>query len=1255
MRLTYLILTFIVSTFLSNNSFSQEKKYQSLLWEISGNGLEKKSYLYGTMHVSEKISYHLSSTFFEKLLNADFVATESDPTTWNDASNLYAIPMEYANSKFYTSFYSFPIEKRNLFPLFAGINYTQTNLMSRTDARLSDYQEDTYLDMFIYRTGRKYNKQCVGLENAKESMVTIYQGNVDARNVEFTFDEQALSKLQKDKSTQQLLQEYYREKDLDMLDSLMRLTTHPKILEGLLYKRNITMAKSMDSLMKLGSLFAGVGASHLPGDLGMIELLKQKGYTVSPIFSDYNDKGRNSKKEIDEYFLKPTLTSVKSADGMIELPMFEHYTEDIDRMESSDIVNGGFINVKRVSIKDYLRKDSITFNPLTLDSLFFENIPGDIIEKKTYSENGYTVFDIVSTTKTKKAEHYRYYITPLEIIAVIMGGDGEYVRKFENLVFDKIKIKEVNGAKKTIAPQRGGFEIRIPEYYKSIGDYSFNQAFRDIELQAYDKSNGGYYFLSEKTSTEQKELFDTKFELKRIAFEYLFQLDANEINSSFDQNKLAYYSKAVIGNKEINLMVTISGSKYYLLGTINTTQDETDKFFESFKFKKLITTVELYEFHDEVSNLTVEIPKHSNEYLTMNLKSKLKEWSSKDKFNIYEGDGGRYVFYNPTGEMAEVGYYNYGKYTSFESRTAFWKDFKNNITANFDSDEDTLEVKENITNKQRKEWNYNVSRWQLDMKDAQIEDKYVFINEELTEPDNEGVQILTGLVVKENSVLATRLKAILTPNSFYYIHSTVEKLNPEKSEFINHCFESISIKVSEKKYSIFDDKVDLYIDDLNSLVDSVHYSAIQSTEELVINQGNVGKIITLLETYEFLQEELYAKFELIDQVLEIDEEAGVSYLEKIYKSENVLPSTQLKVLQKLALLEDKKVYVKIQKLMEFDLPLADNKRDIYTLFNYFQLSKNSDILFPDILQYYVVPEYNKALIDFTEFAVNENKVTARKLKSYKKLLLTNAKLDYKRLKAWKNEQDLADLESYDRPYYFDYRPEAPIEDLLSYINVLKVFKNDKDVHELIEKIERLDIDEYYLDVVRNQVSKGYTIDEKIVNRLLENNETKFSMFQAMHHIDKQSLYESYEEDSIAFFAISQFNHFTSESDSLTFVKKQEDLIDGVKIRSFFYKVTDIDEDSDDIKSEKVVGIAFVLEDDKINPQSFKTFKKKTIVENKDIADYILVSLDESIFQTNRRVYHGKFNKSGGYDYFDDYYDDYYEDEYYEDEYYEEGF
>ena len=59
-----------------------EKKYPALLWEITGNGLTRPSYLFGTMHVSSKLVFHLSDSFYLDIKSSDVVALELDPQLW---------------------------------------------------------------------------------------------------------------------------------------------------------------------------------------------------------------------------------------------------------------------------------------------------------------------------------------------------------------------------------------------------------------------------------------------------------------------------------------------------------------------------------------------------------------------------------------------------------------------------------------------------------------------------------------------------------------------------------------------------------------------------------------------------------------------------------------------------------------------------------------------------------------------------------------------------------------------------------------------------------------------------------------------------------------------------------------------------------------------------------------------------------------------------------------------------------------------
>src|SRR3954470_24072451 len=67
----------------------QARRYPSLLWEITGNGLTKPSYLFGTMHVSSKMVFHLSDSFYLGIKNADVVALETDMSTWQEDFSRY--------------------------------------------------------------------------------------------------------------------------------------------------------------------------------------------------------------------------------------------------------------------------------------------------------------------------------------------------------------------------------------------------------------------------------------------------------------------------------------------------------------------------------------------------------------------------------------------------------------------------------------------------------------------------------------------------------------------------------------------------------------------------------------------------------------------------------------------------------------------------------------------------------------------------------------------------------------------------------------------------------------------------------------------------------------------------------------------------------------------------------------------------------------------------------------------------------------
>jgi uncharacterized protein YbaP (TraB family) len=301
----FLLLPFLLFLLLFSSANGQKKtiakKYPSLFWEITGNGLKKPSYLFGTMHVSSKMVFHLSDSFYYAMRNSDAVALELNPEIWQDEmfrlqkAQLGLARFSLGKMNDYIKESSFKLEKyeddikRALTEEPTVVN----NLLYRSYQSTADFEENTYLDLYIYQTGRKLGKKPAGVENYIESerlMMEAYQDMAkDKSKKRLDNDLEGFYEVQKK------IQQAYRNGDLDLMDSLQNVsTTSAAFSEKFLYLRNAIQAHSIDTIVKRHSLFVGVGAAHLPGPRGVIELLRKKGYKLRPIFMQ--GQRRNTKR-----------------------------------------------------------------------------------------------------------------------------------------------------------------------------------------------------------------------------------------------------------------------------------------------------------------------------------------------------------------------------------------------------------------------------------------------------------------------------------------------------------------------------------------------------------------------------------------------------------------------------------------------------------------------------------------------------------------------------------------------------------------------------------------------------------------------------------------------------------------------------------------------------------------------------------------------------------------------------------------------
>lgn len=1180
------------------------------------------------MHLNDKISYHLSDAFFTHLLAADMVGNESDPETWVDALDLMNPENNNFSYKFYSEFYKTPTKKEAVLDLFSTSNTYFNNMLSAIGGDTSDFQEDTVLDMFIYQTGRKYNKKIVGLEEVRGSIIPLMQlRGDDAKPKEENL--LILTKILKNRNFNDALKELYREKDIVMLDSIYKLMISKKAHDVFITNRNKIMTKSIDSLAKKGSLFSAVGAAHLAGKEGIIELLRAKGYTVKPIFDAFSENGKKQKEKIEAYFPNPGFKNTASKDKMIQLPLNKNVFEELYSIGSPDFTNGGVTIVKRIPLNYFLKKDQENYNPKSLDSLFYENIPGNILEKNYFETESYKGYDIKNKTKTGNSQHYRFYITPLELIGVSMIGAKDYVRQYEAEVFDNIKIKPFTNDWEKIVPAKGGFSVEVPSFYSSYGDTTTEK--EDVEIQAYDSTEKSYFFINEKTLYDQ-HLEDSEYEQKQIHYEFYLQHDIDSTATSFNKQTQSFESSSVLGTKKVSLKTFIHGNKYYLLGTIDASDKAKNRFFNSFAVAPSRYNEETAVFTDTVTKFKIKLPKKSNDKYFSNIFREKNE--SK---NTSEEETETYTFSTQNGKEVTLRYNKYGRYEQKENIDSVLVDFKRRFLNKYNSDDDTdydryefddefvtpMSVSLPYFNQNTKKGMLS-SSWDANIKPKNIE--YKILSESTTYNKEKNEYVLNALVSKANAQQALKYKAILKEDSYYLLSALVDKRYTNEDAFIEDTFNSIeTLESKSPSISIYDNKVKLFIEDAKSESDTLRFSALNSAYSLKIDEKDADEIMEFINTFEFKDSETKALNLLLLRLGRIKNDKIIPYLEALYKNPATKTESQFSILKAISNQKTKTAYQKIGALLEYDLPVSSNEYDVINLLNHFQLDmENSKELFPKIFEFYSIKEYNNPVVDFCNTLLEANLISAKKLNSFKKMILTNAKMEYKRVLSWKQKSDARKQEKEDEETYdYDYSDDeyyAPTDDLVNYIGLLHHFTSDNSIDELLEKAKELDIDNLNNELLRLGVVYN-KISESEIKEALADEKTLFTMVNLLMYKNKKVSTEISDE-AIAKSALIYFNSI-DEKDTIQFVEKRQIDQEGVATEYYFFEVEE-SADEDEVSKKKMHGIAFVLENNKINPQAYKNLDLVVLSEEDDRPKKINAMIQNAL---NEEHYRASFEKA----------------------------
>ena len=261
----------------------------ALLWEITGNDLTEPSYIFGTIHLIPAEDYFFNEIMEEKLEKCKTLAMEIDINmSLSDQISMVKkiiLPDNKSLSDFMTkedykkfSDYildSLKIKKSKwnkiikLKPMFSA-SIILTELMPKTK---------TY-EIELNKLAKKKKMNIIGLETAD------YQIDV-------------LNSISIEKQVEMISADYFTGDPINELLEIVSIYKNQNINKMLeLYKGDDTMLEFEDELLinrnnnwipviekqiKIGSTFIAVGAMHLPGETGILNLLKQKAYIVIPV------------------------------------------------------------------------------------------------------------------------------------------------------------------------------------------------------------------------------------------------------------------------------------------------------------------------------------------------------------------------------------------------------------------------------------------------------------------------------------------------------------------------------------------------------------------------------------------------------------------------------------------------------------------------------------------------------------------------------------------------------------------------------------------------------------------------------------------------------------------------------------------------------------------------------------------------------------------------------------------------------------
>lgn len=1141
------ILPFFIlflSCFSSTRAQQNNNKYQGLLWEITGNGLQKPSYLFGTMHVSSKLAFHLSDSFYYALKNVDAVALELNPELWQAQmvrlvklnENFTSFSQSSGNDYVSESSFKITYYEDNLKAALSTEPPVVNSLLYRSYKVKEDFEEDTFLDLYIYQAGRKLGKAPAGVEDYYESEKLVMEAYRDMANEkkkkDIDLDGESMG------SILQKLQQAYRNGDLDLMDSLdNKMEKSVAFREKFLYKRNDIQADAIDSIIKKRSLFVGVGAAHLPGARGVIDQLRKKGYILRPV--KMTDRDASQKEAINAMKVGVTFSNQKAEDGAYNVdvpgPLYSLQSnyQQLNRVQFADMSNGSYYMVTRVKTYASFIHQAPADVAKKTDSLLYEYIPGNIISKKAITRNGYNGLDIVNRTRRGDMQRYHIFYTPFEVLIFKMSGKNNYVDGEEGQrFFSSINLKEYAPVATQFKPGPAGFEVKLPHephvYHNNADDERW-------EYEAIDKTTGDAFLIMKKSVYNYDFLEADSFDLSLIETSFrsadIFDKQVSRFNTSVNGYPALIVKEKLKGGDYVHAMFVIKGPHYYVLAQrSNSSADKAFTLHKNFSFAPYTYTSNK-QYIDTFLRISLATP------VTPEIDGGLRtiiEQTMEDAANGNNSNG--YITYwkkarnglfrdEKSGDLVSVQMQEYPKYYYIKDSAKFWQN----------------EIEEHLSGK--------------DM---------VLYSKQILSADNGKT---TGCFISIRDTASSRVinKLIMLKGKYLFTLSSMSDTLSKENSLSKEIFKSFKPTETVLPENIYQSKLNLFFDDLFSKDSATHKRAQQSISNIFFGPDGSKPLYDAIGKLSIKDKDYFdSKTRLIAELGYIKDSLTNTipvYLKKIYEQTADTSMFQNEAIMALARLKTDSSYKILKELMLQDPPIFEGSSDYSSFFGHFYDSlKLSANLFPQLLQLATLNDYKESITGLLVTLVDSGYIQSKEYEDYFSGIYIDGKVALRKQQA-KDEKKLeeelkkAASEDEDDPEREYGRGDDDDYSLNDYaILLMPFYESNKNVQLFFRKLLTSKDDNVRMNTAVLFLRNNKDVPDSILQKLAADDKYRGLLYEKLEDADRTDKFPKAYANQLALarsYVVMQNEY--DKMDSIVFIKKMPASIKNKTGQVYFFK------------------------------------------------------------------------------------------------------